>query len=59
MDPEVLVGEFLSVDGSSAGAVAVGEVSALQNEPGDHAVELGALVALHRTLPGAQLPEVL
>ena len=41
------------------GAVTACEVPTLAHESGDDAVELGALVALHRTLPGAQLPEVL
>ena len=41
---EVLVGEALAVDGLAARAVSGGEVSALDHEVGDDAVEDGALV---------------
>ena len=40
---EVLVGELLSVDGLTAGAVEVGEVSTLTHEIRNHAVETTAL----------------
>ena len=36
---EVLVGELLAVDGLAAGAVAAGEVTSLEHELGDDAVE--------------------
>lgn len=42
---EVLVGEFVAVDGLATGAVVVGEVAPLAHEVGDDAVEGGALVA--------------
>lgn len=54
---EVLVLELLAVDGLAAGAVVVGEVTALQHVLGDDAVEAGARVAV-AVLAGAQLPEV-
>ena len=41
---EVLVGELLSIDGLAAGSVAVREVSSLNHEVGDDAVEDGSLV---------------
>lgn len=62
---EVLVGELLAVDGLAAGSVAVGEVSSLNHEVGNNAVEDGALVVegLSRLadslLSGAQRTEVL
>ena len=66
----VLVGEVLIreggvvVDARRACAVPVKEVAALDHEGLDHAVELGALVALRPAegrlvLAGAELPEVL
>ncbi len=55
---EVLVGELVAVDGLAAGAVAVGEVSALAHEVGDDPVEGGALVAV-ALLAGAEGAEVL
>lgn len=42
---EVLILEALAVDGATAGAVALGEVTALDHEVLDDAVELAALVA--------------
>lgn len=42
---EVLILEALAVDGASAGAVALGEVAALDHEVLDDAVELAALVS--------------
>lgn len=36
---EVLVSELLSVDGLTSSSVALGEVSSLEHEVGDHAVE--------------------
>ena len=62
---EVLVGELLSVDGLAAGSVAVGEVSSLDHEVGDNAVEDGSLVVeglsrlANSLLSGAQGTEVL
>ena len=55
---EVLVGELLAVDGLATGAVAAGEVTALEHELGDDAVESGALVA-EALLAGAESSEVL
>jgi len=55
---EVLIGELLAVNGLSAGAIATGEVSALEHEIGDHTVELGSLVA-EALLTGAQGTEIL
>jgi len=43
LEGEVLVGKLLAVDGLAAGAVVVGEVTALAHEVGDHAVEAAAL----------------
>jgi hypothetical protein len=54
---EVLILEFVSVDGLASSAVVVGEVSALAHEVGDDAVECGALVAV-ALLAGAQSAEV-
>lgn len=62
---EVLIVKLLAVDGLAAGAVADGEVTALDHELLDDAVELGALVVeglsgLAQTLlAGAQGAEVL
>lgn len=55
---EVLVGELVAVDALSASAVALGEVSTLNHELLDHAVEVGALVAV-AFLAGGQGAEVL
>ena len=46
LDPKVLIPELLSVNGVAASAVSRGEVSALQHEAGDDAVEAGAAVAV-------------
>ena len=54
---EVLVGELLAVDGLATGAVATGEVTALEHELGDDAVEGRALVA-EALLAGAEGAEV-
>mmetsp|Transcript_2280 Transcript_2280/g.5694 ORF Transcript_2280/g.5694 Transcript_2280/m.5694 type:complete len:252 (+) Transcript_2280:25-780(+) len=62
---ESLIPELVAVDGLAARAVALGEVTALAHEAGDHAVELAALVVqgLARSalalLPRAQRAEVL
>ena len=62
---EVLVGELLSVNGLAAGSVAVGEVSSLDHEVGNNAVEDGSLVVeglsrlANSLLSGAQGTEVL
>lgn len=58
LQSEVLVLEFVAVDGLAARAVAGGEVAALAHEVGDHAVEARALVA-EALLARAQRPEVL
>ena len=58
LELEILVGELLPVDRFSAGAVVVGEVTALTHELGDHAVERRALVA-ESLLAGAEGAEVL
>ena len=64
-DPEVLIGEFLAVDGLAAGAVAAGEVPALAHEVGDDSVEDAVLVVeglarlADALLAGAQRAEVL
>lgn len=55
---EVLVLEFVAVDGFASGAVVVREVAALAHEVGDDAMEGGALVAV-ALLAGAQGTEVL
>jgi hypothetical protein len=57
LDAEVLILEFLAVDGFAAGAIALGEVSTLDHESGDDAVEAGALIA-KAMLTGGQLIEV-
>lgn len=36
---EILVGEFVTIDGLTAGAVTSGEITALAHEIGDHTVE--------------------
>ena len=46
LDPKVLIPELLSVNGVAASAVSRGEVSALQHEAGDDAVEAGAAVTV-------------
>ncbi len=46
---KVLVGELLSVDGLSSGSVALGEVSSLEHELGDHAVEARSLEVKRQT----------
>lgn len=55
---EVLVFEFVSVDGFASSTVVIGEVTSLTHEVGDNAVECGALVAV-ALLAGAQCTEVL
>ena len=57
LDPEVLIGERLAVDGIAAGAVAFSEVAALQHELLNDSMEGGAFVAL-TFRPRAQLGEV-
>lgn len=57
-DDERLVGEFLSVNRLATGAVAGGEVTALEHEVLDAPVEGGALVS-EAGLAGAELAEVL
>ena len=58
LELEVLVGELLSVDGLATSAVTTGEVTTLEHEVGDDAVERGALVA-EALLAGAESAEVL
>jgi len=55
---EVLVLEFVAVDGLAAGAVVIREVAALAHEVGNYAVEAAALVA-EALLAGAQGAEIL
>lgn len=65
LELEVLVRELLAVDGLPAGAITVGEVTALQHEVGDDAVEAAALEVeglarlADTLLAGAEGPEVL
>lgn len=54
---EVLVLELVSINGLSASAIVVGEVTALAHEVGNDTVEGGALVAV-ALLAGAQGAEV-
>jgi len=55
---EVLVGELVAVDALAASAVALGEVTTLDHELFDNAVEVGALVA-EALLAGSKGTEVL
>ncbi len=57
LDAEVLVLEFLAVDGSSTRTVTIGEVSALDHELGDDSVEARAFIAI-AFLTGGKLVEV-
>ena len=54
---EVLIFKLLAVDASAAGAVAVREVTTLDHEAGDDAVEGASLVAV-ALLAGAQRAKV-
>lgn len=54
---EVLILEFIAVDGLSTSAVVVGEITALAHEVWNHAVECGVFVA-KTFLAGAQSTEV-
>ena len=58
LELKVLIGELLAVDGAAAGAVASGEVASLDHELLDHAVELGAGVAVSVGQAVGELPEV-
>jgi len=55
---EILVLEFVAIDGFSSGAVVIREIAALTHEVGDNAMECRALVAV-TLLAGAQRTEVL
>ena len=44
LQDEVLVGEFLAINGFATSAIVVCEVTSLEHEVGDHTVEGGALV---------------
>lgn len=55
---EVLVFEFVSINGLSSSTVVVGEVTTLAHEVWDDAMECGALVAV-TLLAGTQSAEVL
>lgn len=55
---EVLVLEFIAVDGLAASAVVIREIAALAHEVGDDAMECRAFVAI-ALLAGAQSTEVL
>lgn len=57
LDLEVLVGKLLAVDGLATGTVATGEVTTLEHEVGDDAVEGRELVA-EAVLASAELTEV-
>jgi len=57
LESEVLVSKLLAVDRLAASAVAVGEVTALEHEVGDDAVEAGLGVAV-AVLASAELTEV-
>lgn len=46
LQDEVLVGEFLAIDGLATSAIVVCEVSALEHEVGNYTVECGALVTV-------------
>jgi len=54
---EVLIGKLLAVDGLATGAVATGEVTTLEHELGDDAVEGRALIT-EAVLASAELTEV-
>merc|ERR1719453_2785280 len=58
LELEVLILEFLAVDGLSTSAVPLGEVASLEHEVLDHPVELRSLIA-KALLPGGESPEVL
>uniref|UniRef100_A0A2M4BZ72 Uncharacterized protein n=1 Tax=Anopheles marajoara TaxID=58244 RepID=A0A2M4BZ72_9DIPT len=55
---EVLVGEALAVDRAATGTVALGEVTTLDHEVADHAMELAALVSFTDDRLLGQLLEV-
>lgn len=55
---EVLIFEFVSVDGFSTSAVMVGEITSLTHEVGDDTVECGGFESI-ALLAGAQSAEVL
>jgi len=57
LERKVLISELLAVDGLSASSVAAGEVTTLQHEVGDYAVELGARET-ETVLAGGELTEV-
>jgi len=57
-ESEVLIGEFVSIDGLSSCSIVVGEISSLAHEPGDDAVETASGVS-KSLLSGAQSTEVL
>jgi len=60
LDIKVLIGELGTVDGDSAGAVAVGEVTTLSHEVRDDSVERAALVGvLLSVIASAEGTEVL
>lgn len=58
LEGEVLIGEFLSVDGFSSSSVALGEITSLAHEVGDDTVKGGSLEA-KALLSSAQGTEVL
>jgi hypothetical protein len=49
--------EFIAIDGLATGAIALGEITALKHELGDHTVEGGILVAV-TILASRKFPEV-
>jgi hypothetical protein len=57
LDFEVLISELLAVNGLATGAIALGEVTTLEHETGDHTVETRSSVA-KTMLAGGELAEV-
>jgi hypothetical protein len=57
LDPKILIGKLLSVDGFSSGTVALSEVSTLDHEARDDTVKTGTPIA-EPMLTGGKLMEV-
>lgn len=58
LQPEVLIGELVAIDGLAASAIVVGEIAALAHEVWNDSMETGALVT-KALLAGAQSTEIL